>query len=277
MKLFLSMLIGILCTLSKSWGLVGVQAVNIVTDTGQPSRMAAMAKQLAEATKQLNEARKLVRTANTMVQIAGDPKSVIHSMRDLSSAARQLDQIFGTPTTRDFRKLVNAHDSLTRSQQYFDKEVKNSFLSGKKQKPRKANLYRVYALAESGYDSFENLVAVDKSIQIKEAKRQERLISDLTRAKTQSEVDRINASIAASKAAQDASSHQVAKHKMEVDIQKMAIETEQEKIQMACNEERFEELCEAQERLSAREEMLREQFNERVSDTRFVPYGCNVI
>lgn len=275
MKLLFLVIIAILCTLLKCWA--GFHAVHILSDSGQPERMATMAKQLTEATKQLNEARKLVRTTNTLVQIAGDPKSVINSMTDLSSASRQLDQIFGTPTTREFRNLVRASDSLIRSKQYFDREVSNSFLSGKKQVPRKANLYRVYALAESSYDSFENLVTVDKSIQKSEAKRQERLVNDLMYAKSQSDVDRINASIAASKAAQDASSHQVAKQKMEVDVQKMAIETEREKIQMAHNEERFAELQEAQKRLSAREEHNREQFNERVNDTRLVPYGCKVI
>ena len=231
MKLLRYLLVVGLFSASKSWAFLG--EVVILGDATQPTKMAAMAKQLAETTKQLNEARKLVRTTNTLVQIAGDPKSVVTSMSDLSSAARQMDQIFGTPTTHDFRKLVNASDSLNRSSRYFDREVGDSFLSGKKQVSRKSNLYRAYALSESSYDSFTKLVDVDRDVQKKETKRQEKLINDLMNAKTQAEVDKINASMAASKSAQDASSNQVMKQKMEIDMQRMAMETEKEKIQTA--------------------------------------------
>lgn len=262
MKLSSYLLMLLLGSFSKSWAFLG-DAVYVVGDATQPSRMAAMAKQLAETTKQLNEARRLVRTANTLVQIAGDPKSVVNSMSDLSSAARQMDQIFGTPTTHEFRKLVNASDSLQRSSEFFDKEVGNSFLSGKKQVPRQANLYRAYALAESSYDSFTQLVVADRIVQKNEVKRQEGFIRDLTNATTQAEVDKINASIAASKAAQDASSNQVMKQKMEIDMQKMAMETEKEKLQTARDEEEREELRIARERIAAREAAYAEQFNRR--------------
>ncbi len=276
MKLFWTTLIILSLTVSQTWGLLA-KGVFILGDTGQAERMAAMAKQLAEATKQLNEARKLVRTANTLVQIAGDPKSVITSMSNLSSASRQLDQILGTPTTREFRKLVNANDSLTRSQEYFNKEVGNSFLSGKKQVPRKANLYRACALAESSYDSFDKLVSIDKTVQQREAKRQEKLTDDLVNAKTQAEVDKINAAIAASKSAQDASSHQIMKQKMEIDVQKMAMETERQKIQTARNEERRYELMKAQEKLATREEIYKENFNEKAIASLEAPSECELI
>lgn len=241
------------------------------------AQLAKMTKQLIAAKKQIDEARKLVRYTNTIVQIAGDPKSVVKSMTDLSSASKQLDQIFGTPTTREFRKLVFASESLSRSQEYFDKEVRNSFLSGKKQVPRKANLYRVYALAEASYDSFEKLIEIDRSIQKAEARRQETFSRDLVNAKTQAEVDKINAAIAISKSAQDVSSQQIAKRKMEIDIQKMAIETEREKVKTAYNEEKLHELTEAEKRLLAREELQKEAFNERIKDTIFVPSQWDVI
>jgi len=266
----------LLCFSSKSWAFFAGGPVSIAFDSGQAPRMAAMAKQLAETTKQLNEARKLVRTANTLVQIAGDPKSVINSMSDLSSAARQMDQIFGTSTTHEFRKLVSASDSLNRSTEYFDKEVGNSFLSGKKQVSRQANLYRVYALSESSYDNFVKLVEVDRVVQKHEIKRQEALINDLVNATTQAEVDKINASIAASKAAQDASSNQVMKQKMEIDLQKMAIETEKEKIQTALDEEEAEELRAAGERVAAREAAYAAQFNRRIQAMGTVPLKINL-
>lgn len=281
MKRIYIILIILAVTLTESMSIPLPSPVVIVED--RPARefgaaqMAKMTKQLIAAKKQIDEARKLVRFSNTMVQIAGDPKSVIKSMADLASASRQLDQIFGTPTTREFRKLVFASESLSRSQEYFDKEVRNSFLSGKKQIPRKANLYRVYALAEASYDSFEKLIEVDRSIQKTEARRQETLSRDLVNAKTQAEVDKINAAIAASKSAQDASSQQIAKQKMEIDVQKMAIETEREKVKMAYNEEKLHELTEAERRLLAREELQKEAFNERVKDTIFVPSQLDVI
>lgn len=265
-------LILLLCaSFSKSWAFFGVEAVHILSDSTQPTQLAAMAKQLAETTKQLNEARRLVRTTNTLVQIAGDPKSLVNSMSDLSSAARQMDQIFNTPITHDFRKLVNASDSLQRASQYFNKEVESSFLSGKKQVPRQANLYRAYALSESSYDSFTQLVEVDRLVQKNEVKRQEGFITDLMNAKTQAEVDKINASIAASKAVQDASSHQVMKQKMEIDMQKLAMDTEREKIQTACDEEEAEELRAASERVKKREEAYEKQFNERARNLGEVP------
>lgn len=270
MRLLGYLLIVLLCFSPKSWAFFG-GPVNIAFDSGQAPRMAAMAKQLRETTKQLNEARRLVRTTNTLVQIAGDPKSVVNSMSDLSSAARQMDQIFGTPTTHEFRKLVNANDSLNRSSEYFNREVGNSFLSGKKQLPRQASLYRAYALSESSYDNFTNLVEVDRVVQKNEIRRQERLINDLVNAKTQAEVDKINASMAASKAAQDASSNQVMKQKMEIDMQKMAMETEKEKIQTARDEEEAEELRAARERVSAREVAYAEQFNRRAQAMGDIP------
>lgn len=260
----------LLCFSGKSWAFFG-GPVNIAFDSGQAPRMAAMAKQLRETTKQLNEARRLVRTTNTLVQIAGDPKSVIKSMSNLSSAATQLDQIFGTPTTHEFRKLINASDSLNRSNEYFNREVGNSFLSGKRQVPRQASLYRAYAMSESSYDSFTKLVEIDKVIQKNEVERQERLISDLISAKTQAEVDKINASMAASKAAQDASSNQVMKQKMEIDLEKMAMETEREKIQTAINEEEAEELRAASERVAARQIAYVEEFNRRAQALGDIP------
>lgn len=276
MRLLGYLLTVLLCFSSKSWAFFGGGPVSIAFDSGQAPRMAAMAKQLAETTKQLNEARKLVRTANTLVQIAGDPKSVINSMSDLSSAARQMDQIFGTPTTHEFRKLVNASDSLSRSNEYFNREVGNSFLSGKKQVPREADLYRVYALSEASYDNFTKLVEVDRLVQQNEIKRQEALINGLVNAQTQAEVDKINASIAASKAAQDASSNQVMKQKMEIDLEKMAMETEKEKIQTALDEEETEELRAASERVAAREAAYAEQFNRRAQTLGDIPPKINL-
>ncbi|OAI50831.1 hypothetical protein AYO37_00105 [Opitutia bacterium SCGC AG-212-L18] len=273
----LALILSLCASFSESSAFFGVEAVHILSDSTQPTQLAAMAKQLAETTKQLDEARNLVRKTNTLVQIAGDPKSVINSMSDLSSAARQLDQIFGTPTTYEFRKLVNASDSLDRANEYFEREVGNSFLSGKKQVPRQASLYRVYALSESSYDSFTQLVEADRAVQKNEVKRQEGFIMDLMNAKTQAEVDKINASIAASKAAQDASSHQVMKQKMEIDLQKLAMDTEREKIQTACDEEEAAELRRASERVKKREEAYKKQFNERARDLREVPGRITVI
>lgn len=114
-------------------------------------------------------------------------------------------------------------------------------------------------------------------VQKNEIRHQERLINDLVNAKTQAELDKINASMASSKAAQDASSNQVMKQKMEIDLEKMAMEMEKEKIQTARDEEEAEELRAASERVAAREAAYAEQFNRRIQAMGDIPPKINLL
>ena len=256
---------------SQVTGKIAPQNVNVVSDYGHVERMASMAKHLREAKKVVEQTRSIVNQTNRLVEIAGDPKAVIHSMTDLTSVARQLDQIFKTPTTREMRGLVNGSSSLLRSGYQFKDTVGESYLCGKKQKKRQASLYQTYSLFESSYDNFSNLVEADKMIQERETKRQENLIQDLLDAKTQSAVEKIKTSISASIAAQETSHREIMKRKAEMEMEKLALEKEKEKFETARREEEMERLKEARARLIEREKVFEERFNKRVKTTRFIP------
>lgn len=253
------------------------QNVNVVSDSGHTIRLAKLVEQVKETQKMVDQTRSIVNQTNRLVQIAGDPKSVIHSMKDINAATRQLDQIFRTPTTHEVRQLVNGTDSLTRSGYHFKGEVGDSFLAGKKQHKRRADLYQTYSLFESSYDNFENLVHLDRNVQKREIERQEQLLNDLAKAETQAEVDKITVALQASKGVQEASSFQVMKQKMELDMQKMARDMEREKLETARWEEHQEALRQAREQLKEREALYAKHVQQQSQSRKFIQNNFNML
>lgn len=269
-------------TISVLFFLISAQSllaipVTIVGDAMEPSRIAKVVQQIKHAKELVDKSRMLVSKTNRLVEIAGDPKAVLKSMQDIESASRQLDQIFNVPTTHEIRKLVSGSTSLKRSGDLFHDRVGESFLSGKKQVPRNANLYQTFSLFEQSYDNFDDLLDRDREIQKREIERQTDLLHDLAHATTQAEVDKITASLVASQSAQDVSSQQVIRHYYEIEMQEKALKTAQKKAEMAAFEEHMEELKEAKKRVDERERLYGEQFNRRIKASTYVPYHFEII
>lgn len=220
---------------------VGVEAVHIVSDAPGSARHAAQmgewAKQIEAATAQISRADQLIRQTDRMLAIIGDPTSVIDSVSTISGAVDQMNYIFKSDTTRSLKRMVDGTESLNRASTRFQKSVGDSVMAGGTPRKRNESLYSTYALMERSKDNFDKMVELDKLTQERELKRQRALNASLSTAQTTSEMDKINAAIAASKAVQDASSQSVMKAKGEMDAEKSAIDLENEKQMLAAWEE----------------------------------------
>ena len=237
---------GVLCVFMglshQLLGLVaGVEAVHIATDAPGAARhtaqMAEWTKQIEAATKQISRADQLIRQTDRMLAIVGDPSSVIDSVSTISGAVDQMNYIFNSDTTKALKGVVDGTESLNRTSTRFQKTVGDSVMAGGESRKRNESLYSTYALMERSKDNFDKIIDLDKKTQERELKRQRALNASLASAQTTSEMDRINAAIAASKAVQDASSQSVMKAKGEMDAEKNAIDLENEKQMLAAWEE----------------------------------------
>lgn len=222
------------------WGQV-VEAVHILSDVHGDARhveqMGEWTKQIEAATKQISRADQLIRQTDRMLAIIGDPTSVIDSVSTISGAVDQMNYIFKSDTTRSLKRMVDGTESLNRASTRFQKSVGDSVMAGGTPRKRNESLYSTYALMERSKDNFDKMVELDKLTQERELKRQRALNASLAAAQTTSEMDRINAAIAASKAVQDASSQSFMKSKGEMDAEKSAIDLENEKQMLAAWEE----------------------------------------
>jgi len=220
---------------------IGVEAVHVVSDAPGSARhaaqMAEWAKQIEAATTQISRADQLIRQTDRMLAIIGDPSSVIDSVSTISGAVDQMNYIFKSDTTRSLKRMVDGTESLNRASTRFQKTIGNSVIAGGTPRKRNESLYSTYALMERSKDNFDKIVELDKKTQERELKRQRALNVSLAAAQTTSEMDKINAAIAASKAVQDASSQSVMKAKGELDAEKSAIDLENEKQMLAAWEE----------------------------------------
>ncbi len=238
---YLHSLFGVVLASSCQLFGVGVEAVHVVSDAPGAARHAAQmgewAKQIEAATQQISRADQLIRQTDRMLAIIGDPSSVIESVSTISGAVDQMNYIFKSDTTRSLKRMVDGTESLNRASTRFQKTVGDSVMAGGESRKRNESLYSTYALMERSKDNFDKIVELDKKTQERELKRQRALNASLATAQTTSEMDRINAAIAASKAVQDASSQSVAKAKNEMDAEKAAIDLENEKQMLAAWEE----------------------------------------
>jgi len=200
---------------------------SMVTVIGDgPTTVAAWASQLDQMTKQIEKARVMIDRTDQLLQIAGDPRKMLESMKDINEATRQLDMIFKTDATRSARKLLGSLNRFNSAQARFDKTVGETMIVSGEKRERNHSLYSSYRLLDATIDDYNSIMKNDEKVQKMEHERRLKLSKELEAASTQAEIDKINAAISLSKSNSDASSSALEKKLQELQILK-----EREKVQ----------------------------------------------
>lgn len=229
--------------------------------------IAVLNKQLEEANKIYVKADSLVKMTDTLVNIAGDPKQMLRSIQGINDASRQLDMIYSNDTTREFRKLNRNYNKLFYAKDKFDSSVKDSMLIGGKEVRRNMSLYDGYHVMENAYEELQAAIELDKEIQGIENARNKKLRIELKNAKTQAEIDKVNAGLNASFSLQESSHRQLMKRKAEHDLQKSLLEHEKQKKSLAKLEENDYKMRMASDRVKKEQEERKEKLKNKLKST----------